>query len=201
MPFLKIMPQVIAISGFIFIFSLMPESLRAETAAESLLQSTYIINIQENMRFSQTITQLGLGALELSQGEVRRFEPWFKPKWTDLRLDFMTQVNDRFGLLWSVSTGERGQKYRVDPEFRAGLIVQFEPVPQRFLSFLYTRSLGGALRELPCVADYGEIGGEQKVNCRLAGSALAPDETLKYLVKIKPRDRHWYGLRVRFQFP
>ncbi len=31
-------------------------------------------------------------------------------------------------------------------------------------------------------ADYGDIGGVQRVNCRLAATELEPKETLKYLL-------------------
>lgn len=189
--------QFVVITIFILVFFSGATSSRAENPAESFLQTTYLINIQENLRFSQTILRLGLGGFELAQGEFRRFGPWYDPKWTDLRFEFMTQVNDQFGLLWAVSTGERGEKYRVDPEFRAGFILQFEPLSHVYMSFLYTRSFGGALRELPCQADYGEIGGMRQVNCRLAASTLTPEETLQYLVNIKPAGQNWFGLRMR----
>ena len=50
--------------------------------------------------------------------------------------------------------------------------------------------MGGSLKEKTCVAQYGEVGGTQEVNCRLAASEQAPLETLKYLARDKPHNQH-----------
>lgn len=57
------------------------------------------------------------------------------------------------------------------------------------LSVRATRILGGRLRERSCVANYGEIGGVQAVNCRLAASVLPPGQTLGYLFNDKPYNK------------
>ena len=54
------------------------------------------------------------------------------------------------------------------------------------LSLTVSGIFGGRLTESPCEADYGDIGGIQTVNCRLAASVLAPEETLKYLMNAAP---------------
>lgn len=47
---------------------------------------------------------------------------------------------------------------------------------------------GGRLKEKICIADYGDIGGVQRVNCRLEATELEPKETLKYLFNERKKD-------------
>jgi hypothetical protein len=61
-----------------------------------------------------------------------------------------------------------------------------------------TTTVGGNLTEKSCQADYGVLG-TYGVNCRLAASEMAPEETLKYLVNAKPERQHlWLNYRVTF---
>jgi hypothetical protein len=50
------------------------------------------------------------------------------------------------------------------------------------------------------VADYGDIGGVQSVNCRLAASELPPQETLKHLFNQAPHDRVTLNFRYSINF-
>jgi len=59
---------------------------------------------------------------------------------------------------------------------------------------------GGGLKEGTCVADYGDIGGVQSVNCRLAASELPPQETLKHLFNQAPHDRVTLNFRYSINF-
>jgi hypothetical protein len=54
------------------------------------------------------------------------------------------------------------------------------------------------MEEKTCVADYGDIGGIQAVNCRLAATALEPAETLQYLYNEKPSS--YFRLGYQFNF-
>lgn len=162
--------------------------------------ATALINIAQGAKLSRTAERLGLGGFELSDGTFLSFDRWYKPQWTDMRFDLMTQLNENFGLLWSVSTGEYAPKYRISPELRIGFIAQAEPIRGHFLALSYTYSLGGRLSERACVADYGDIVGQTQVHCRLAASTLAPEETLRYLANISPRGRNAFGLKYRFAF-
>jgi len=40
------------------------------------------------------------------------------------------------------------------------------------------------MTEKTCSADYGQLGGIQTVNCRLAADVIPPEETLDYLVNL-----------------
>ena len=93
------------------------------------------------------------------------------------------------GVLWGVSTGERGPKYRIAPSLLLGA-VWVQPISSRERwVFRYSQRWGGRLTEHACQADYGAIGGGvQEVNCRLAASELAPEDTLAYLYKQKPSE-------------
>ncbi|MHC2793567.1 hypothetical protein ACVINZ_002579 [Mesorhizobium jarvisii] len=72
------------------------------------------------------------------------------------------------------------------------------PNPNSTLSLSLTTTIGGKLTEKSCEADYGDFG-TYSVNCRLAASQMAPEETLKYLVNAKPESQHiWLNYRVTF---
>jgi hypothetical protein len=63
-----------------------------------------------------------------------------------------------------------------------------------------TRLVAGGLKEKSCTADYGDIGGVQAVNCRLAASTLEPSSTLQYLANIRAQDRNWLSIRFNMNF-
>ena len=168
--------------------------------AYDAVEQTSLVNIKHGSPLSQHVYKLGVGSYELSGGGVVDFRRWYKQTWTEMRADFMTQITEGSGVLWGVSTGESGAKYRIAPGFKLGFILQAQPTPMSFISISFTTLLGGRLREKSCVADYGDIGGVQDVNCRLAASQMAPADTLKYLVNMKPPDRMWVGLRYQARF-
>ncbi len=69
---------------------------------------------------------------------------------------------------------------------------------QQYAFLSLTTTFGGKLTEKSCEADYGDLG-SYSVNCRLAASQMAPEETLKYLVNAKPESQHlWLNYRVTF---
>ncbi|MFO0327620.1 MAG: hypothetical protein ACK53A_06425 [Gemmatimonadota bacterium] len=88
-----------------------------------------------------------------------------------------------------VSSGERGRKYEIEPGAKLGFVYHPQPTRSMSLSVRAPRILGGRLRERSCVANYGEIGGVQAVNCRLAASVLPPGQTLGYLFNDKPYNK------------
>jgi hypothetical protein len=101
----------------------------------------------------------------------------------------MTQLSSETGLIWGVGTGERGVKYRISPSFKLGFIHQARLGRCTTFTLRATTTLGGRLREKACTADYGDIGGVQAVNCRLAASEMEPAETLHHLFNDTARDQ------------
>lgn len=126
---------------------------------------------------------------ELQTGEVVDWYRWYKTSWVDLKLTWFSPVTPQWGVLWGVSTGERGPKYRIAPSLLLGA-VWVEPISSRERwVFRWSQRLGGGLTEHACQADYGPIGGGvQEVNCRLAASELPPADTLVYLYRRKPSE-------------
>ena len=162
--------------------------------------STHLIELKQGSELSRKVSSLQTGGFESAQGAWVSMQPWYGSRWTDSTIAWMTQLNPGLGVIWGLGTGERGDKYRIDPSLKVGFIVQTEPRKQHYLSFKATARLGGRLREKPCTADYGEIGGVQQVNCRLAASTLAPSETLNYLLNERPQDRMTWMLQYKFFF-
>ena len=127
---------------------------------------------------------------ELSDGTPVSFADWYRTDWPDTRIDMLTQFGEDFGLLWGFSTGERGEKYTIDPSLRVGFVAQAHPSPNAILSLTVRAIAWGDLNEQTCEGDYGDIGGVQTVNCRLAATFLPPEETLQYLAHAEPNRLH-----------
>ena len=168
--------------------------------ANVLVDSTFFLGLKQGTRLSQEVERMGRGGYELDKGAFVDFQRFYRQWWIDTRFDFMTQLNEGVGVLWGVSTGESGPKYRIAPGFKLGMIFQYKPTPASTLSFSFSGILGGRLREKTCRALYGEEADWVTVNCRLAASPLPPSDTLKYVVNMKPPEWGWLGLRYEARF-
>lgn len=162
--------------------------------------ATYFVELQQGSELSRLASGLRGGGYELSGGATVKFKRWYKTDWVDTRLNWMTLLTPDVGLLFGFSTGERGQKYEIRPSLRLGLLAQRSIGKRTLLSFRASTTVGGQLREKTCTADYGDIGGVQKVNCRLAASTLAPEDTLQYLMNRQPHDRHRIAVMLTRRF-
>jgi hypothetical protein len=152
-------------------------------------RSTSLIEVRQGSDLSGRMRGLKGQGFESASGERVDFAAWYSTNWTDLRVTWMTQLSSETGLIWGLGTGERGAKYRISPSFKLGLIHQARLDRRTTLTLRATTTLGGRLREKPCTADYGDIGGVQSVNCRLAASELEPAETLRQLFNDTARDQ------------
>jgi hypothetical protein len=168
--------------------------------AEGLGGGTQILAVATGSVRSQRARALGRGGYELAEGGRVDLRPWYTGAWQDLRVDLVTALGPNLGLVWGFATGEGGPKYRIEPGLRLGVVALFDPAPDSSLAFGATTLLGGTLRELPCIADYGEIGGVVPVNCRLAATEMAPEDTLAHLVRMGGRAEFRAWLRFEWRF-
>jgi hypothetical protein len=120
---------------------------------------------------------------ELSDGTPVDASDWYQARRRDFSVNFLTAFSDNFGLIWGVAAGDTGPKYTISPSFKIGFIAQHQLAPLTWLTLRATIDLGGMTEEFPCTANYGEIGGIQPVNCRLAATPLPPEETLNHLFR------------------
>ena len=162
--------------------------------------STYLIELKQGSDFSGKVQNLQDGGYETAYGKAISFNRWYSTRWTDVSVAWMTQFTKNFGVIFGGSTGERGEKYRIAPSFKLGFVAQTAIGRNASLSFRVTSVLGGQLKEKTCIADYGEVGGVQTVNCRLAASILEPSETLKYLLNERPINRNLAFVQFNWQF-
>ncbi len=158
-------------------------------------QKTHLIGVQQGSALSREVSGYRSQQFNLSNGELVRFSHWYKTNWQELQLTWLTQINSQLGLIWGGGTGERGPKYRIDSSLQLGFLFEQPLSNQSAWSLRATTRLGGRLKEKTCSADFGNIGGIQTVNCRLAATHLPPEETLKYLLNEAPRDRLLISLR------
>jgi len=112
----------------------------------------------------------------------------------------LVQLHPIVGLIWGFSTGEIAPKYTLDPSIKLGLAFHHEFDKTSALSLRGTTILAGRLRESACTANYGDIGGVQQVNCRMAASTLPPSQTLQYLYNEKPYNFNTIWLQYAKKF-
>lgn len=170
------------------------------SSEHGFLASTYLLNVRQGSDLSRQVAQLRGQGYETAEGHQVSFERWFSTHWTDLRILWITQIDQHSGIIWGASTGERGEKYKIEPGVTLGFIHQIRLFSRASLTLHGATVIGGRLKEKTCEADYGEIGGRQTTNCRLAASTLQPEQTLRYLLNEKPRQDSLMSIRFNWQF-
>ena len=168
--------------------------------SNQVLENTALLDVSMGSRRSQIAKSLSRGGYELSNGTEISFKDWYRPNILDLNVKFLTTINDSFGVVWGFSSGEKGEKYQIDPGMWFGFIHQSQLSNNSSLTFSAITLFGGDFREQSCKADYGAIGGVQKVNCRLAASTLPPVETLEYLVDESGFEETHFSVRYQLGF-
>lgn len=169
-------------------------------ANAAVFKQTQLIEVTQDSDLSRKLGQFRSGGFESSQGAWVSFHSWYSTAWKDTGIAWMTQLTPHLGVIWGGSTGERGEKYTIAPSLKIGAVFQAEPLKNTVFSIRATTLLGGALKEKSCSADYGDIGGVQEVNCRLAASTLEPAATLKYLLNDKPYNQNQILIQLTHRF-
>lgn len=177
-----------------------PSHAREPSSWNHLLHQTNLVAVQSNSALSQLAAGLRQGGYETAGRGYVSFDDWYRARLPNLNATWLTQLTPQGGLLWGLSTGESGQKYRIAPSLTLGWMQHHQLSANSVVSWRMSTVVGGAMRERPCVADYGSIGGIQTVNCRLAATPLSPQETLQYLVKRAPAERFAFSLRLTHYF-
>ncbi len=175
-------------------------SLGSMANADRLKDDTFLLDFYIGSLRSDAAQRLGLGGYELADGTQVKLDEWYSPHFPELTFLMLTQVKQNFGIMWGFSTGEKAPKYTLSPAVHIGVLVQHELTGDGILTLSMSGAVGGRLRERPCIADYGLIGGVQKVNCRLAAGILPPEETLKNLLKIDGSSQIQVSLQYEFRF-
>lgn len=175
-------------------------AVTAPATAASFLDSTHLLDVRQGSVRSDAVRQAGRGGYQLAGGSSVDLAEWYSADWPDLHVSFLTQVGENTGLIWGFSTGERGEKYRISPGIRLGLVHAFRLTEASTLTLTASVQLGSKLREESCTADYGAIGGVQQVTCRLAAAPMAPEETLRHRLAMDGLDDSRIALSYEFRF-
>jgi hypothetical protein len=160
--------------------------------------NTFLLDVYQGSHRSEVVRGFAKGGYELSDGSFVDFRDWYSPGFPDVTVLFLKQVSADFALIWGVSSGERGEKYRIDPALQLGFFYQYVPFDNAVISVKATYPVFGRMREKTCLADYGALGGVQTVNCRLAADPIPPEETLSFLANI--RGEADASIRIGFTF-
>lgn len=188
---LRVLERCLLLPAMCGLLALVPLRLCAET----LLLDAYLGSPRSSLA-----AELGEGGYELADGTYQDFGAWYSSEWRDATVLLLTQLDRNAGVIWGFGTGERGPKYEIDPAVHAGFVYQFSAGPSVSVMVKATVVLGGDLSEESCVADYGEIGGMQEVNCRLAAEPIPPNETLQYLVNEPGRNESRLSVTFEYRF-
>ena len=167
--------------------------------AQAFLEDAQLVDVRIG-KSSYDVSSLAGGRGILSDGSEYTFRKWYEADFPDLRLTMITPISDTFGVYWGFGTGESGEKYFIDPSVKVGFLATQPVGSNGLISLSVSFVLGGYLRERSCSADYGAIGGVQDVNCRLAGAAIPPKDTLDYLLNERPSDQVAVALRYVLRF-
>lgn len=168
--------------------------------AYDFFDNTFLVEVKQGSLLSDKASNLGDGGYDSSGGNKIAFKDWYSTKWTDASITFVTRVNNSTGILWGFSTGEHGKKYDISPSFKLGAIHISQLTKSSTLTIRGSYIFGGNLKEKSCTADYGDVGGVQQVNCRLAASELAPADTLQYMINERPRDYRVLSVQYSLTF-
>lgn len=163
-------------------------------------RTTSLIELRQGSDLSSKVKSTRGQGYETAGGEFVDLSAWYGSSWTDVRVTWLTQLTTSTGLIWGLNTGERGEKYSITPGIKLGFIHQARVGRTSLLTLRATTTLGTRLREKTCTADYGDIGGIQPVNCRLAATELAPAETLSYLFRESSRDQRQISITFNHAF-
>lgn len=150
--------------------------------------STYLISLQQGTQLSEEVKGFKNVQYESSEGNVISLKAMYTPKIQNIRALFLTSFDENSGLLWGFTTGERAQKYTIDPSITLGWIQRWTPYKRHSITLKAIATYGGKLKEHTCLADYGDIAGLQTVNCRLAATVIAPEESLAFLENKRPKE-------------
>lgn len=169
-------------------------------ADSAFLAQTQLVGLSFYGLNSGTVRQAARQGFELSNGTPADLAFWYSPQFPNISAVFATDLGRGVSLIWGGSIGERGPKYSLDPSGVVGILLRQPMGPRAELTFQVYGQFGGALRESPCLGDYGALGGIQAVNCRLAASILPPVETLGYLWNTAPTAQATAKLTYELRF-
>jgi len=161
---------------------------------------TMLLDIRREEPPARALHIVKFGGYELANGRFQPFSGWYAGRLVSTRAEFITQLSPGLGLLWGVSTGENGDKIQLQPALRAGFLAIRPLGRHASLSVSARTTFAGRLKERPCSADYGAIGGVQQVNCRLAATELRPEDTLQYLWNFQRPDHSQITVRLTTAF-
>lgn len=168
--------------------------------AQGFWERTFLLDLRTGSSRSDIAKDLARGGYELDDGTPIDFADWYTARFPDFNVKFITSFSHDLGLIWGFSTGERGEKYRIDPGLWIGFIYRYEMTIRSDLTLSAMSMLGGDFTERDCVGNWPEFGGPQKVNCRLAATPLPPQDTLNFLVRERGLRETRITLRYQIRF-
>ncbi len=168
--------------------------------AQDFWSDTFLLDVYMGSYRASVASNLRRGGYELSGGNVVDFRDWYTPQVPDTTFLFLKQISPEFGVIWGISTGEKGKKYRIEPALQLGIVYQYIPFRNAVISVKATYPFFGKMTEQTCIADYGNLGGVQIVNCRLAADIIPPEETLDYLIKLEGKSDAKISVSFSFVF-
>ena len=121
-----------------------------------------------------------------STGPWQSMAPFYATHWREVTAKALLTLDANHGIVFGLTTGEEGEKYKIDPSIILGFIAQSHPRLNGTLTLQAGTSLFGHMTEYPCVGDFGAVGSDITVNCRLAADMVNTDDSLKFLVNEDP---------------
>ena len=181
---------LVAMAAILWVIIIMVTTQKVEAKLPHL--EVHLLGVEQTYN-SKVISNYHMSTIPLSDGSHKLLNHLYRPKDVlDTRFTFgtplYTYTEDRtyatFMALYSASTGERAEKYTIDPSFGAGarffLVHGYQGGNRSFEAYFNVHKVlaGGRLNEKTCTADFGELGTYQ-VGCRFAHLPIPVEETVK----------------------
>lgn len=171
-----------------------------QAQAQNVWDQTFLLDVRVGSVRSDIALDLSAGRYALEDGTMVELSDWYRPRFPDLNILFLTEIQPSFAAIWGISAGETGQKYTIDPGLWVGALYRADLGRNQALTVSARTLLGGAFKERTCVAFYTILDDFAQVNCRLAASPLPPDETLAFLVSEQGSIETTFSLRYEIRF-
>ena len=157
------------LQSWVGLILLVLQGLIPATAAwgQGLWERTSLLDLRAGSVRSDRARDLSAGRYALEDGTMVDLFDWYRPRVTNMNILFLTELEPSLALIWGISTGETGQKYRIDPGLWLGVFYRAELAENQVLTFAARTLLGGAMQERPCVAFYTILADIPQVACRL----------------------------------
>src|SRR5450830_1187298 len=104
-------------------------------AAGTVTGDTYLFHIRQGSDLSNKVSAIRRQGFESAHGEHVSLHRFYSTRWTDFKVLWATYVKQSSLFIWGASSGESGEKYRIQPALTLGFVHQHKIENKATLTF------------------------------------------------------------------